>query len=135
MPYIDLNLEHHLLEIMHNFHQNMFPFYSSCDISQISCEEQKDYKELLTHFILWDKSGGSGEKIDIAMLKSFLQKNPAFYQNLWLAGGIDVDNLYEILSLQPMIIDVCSGFEIQKGEKSIEKMQRFFKIFENYYVN
>ena len=132
--YGDFNLSHCNAKEL-GFHQNMFPFYSSCDISQISCEEQKDYKELLTHFILWDKSGGSGEKIDIAMLKSFLQKNPAFYQNLWLAGGIDVDNLYEILSLQPMIIDVCSGFEIQKGEKSIEKMQRFFKIFENYYVN
>lgn len=108
-------------------------FYNLLDERILPFYPAINYKELLnvneplqTHFCLWDSSGGSGENLDIAKIQAFIANYDMLQGNLWLAGGISIDNLHTILTLKPMLLDICSGFESSRGEKSISIMREFF---------
>ncbi|MWV61544.1 bifunctional indole-3-glycerol phosphate synthase/phosphoribosylanthranilate isomerase [Helicobacter saguini] len=112
-----------------NLNSANFAFYPSLNTPFQTLKTQK----LQDRFILFDSSGGSGETLDIESIKIFLQNNEIFKKNLWLAGGISAQNLGQILSLNPMLIDICSALESSKGIKDIKKLKEFFKTFKNYY--
>ena len=67
----------------------------------------------------WNKEtyGGSGEKI-----KSIYLKNLQFTKPWWLAGGISIEWIDEILTkIKPDGLDVSSSIEISPGVKDLKK--------------
>jgi phosphoribosylanthranilate isomerase len=68
--------------------------------------------------------GGTGAKVDISFVREFLQRYPDL--KLWLAGGLNPDNVYDIVcSIKPSVLDVSSGVELEIGKKSVAKMESF----------
>ena len=68
--------------------------------------------------------GGSGCSIE----KSFVLKAQKKIK-LWLAGGINCDNIRDIIvNYRPELLDVSSGLEEYPGKKDFNKMKRFFDI-------
>jgi phosphoribosylanthranilate isomerase len=64
-------------------------------------------------------SGGSGQVFDWNQL-------PQDRRNVWLAGGLNPDNVGEaVRRVRPYAVDVSSGIESAPGIKCAEKMQRF----------
>ena len=78
-----------------------------------------------------DTYGGSGKKI-----KSIYLKNLKFSKPWWLAGGISIEWIDEILSeIKPHGLDISSSIEISPGLKDIKKTEtliRFIKKFSSY---
>jgi len=77
----------------------------------------------------WNKEtyGGSGEKI-----KSIYLKNLKFSKPWWLAGGISIEWIDEILSeIKPDGLDISSSIEICPGLKDIKKTDALIKFLKN----
>ena len=73
----------------------------------------------------WNKEtyGGSGIKI-----KSIYLKNLQFSKPWWLAGGISIEWINEVLTeIKPDGIDISSSIEISPGLKDIEKTENLIK--------
>ena len=82
-------------------------------------EEIKPYEKFVDAILLdsWNKNtyGGSGKKI-----KSSYLQNLNFSKPWWLAGGISLEWLDEILSdIRPCGLDISSSIEISPGIKNI----------------
>ena len=68
--------------------------------------------------------GGSGEKINSNYLK-----NLQFSKPWWLAGGISIEWIDEILiDIKPDGLDISSSIEISPGLKDIKKTEEVFKF-------
>jgi len=68
--------------------------------------------------------GGSGKKI-----KSTYLRNLTFGKPWWLAGGISIDWIDEILTyIKPDGLDVSSSIEISPGIKDIKKTENLMKF-------
>ena len=68
--------------------------------------------------------GGSGKKI-----KSMYLKNLKFSKPWWLAGGISIEWIDEILSdIKPNGLDISSSIEISPGLKDIKKTKALFQF-------
>jgi len=68
--------------------------------------------------------GGSGEKIN-----SIYLKNLQFSKPWWLAGGISIEWIDEILKeIKPDGLDISSSIEISPGLKDIKKTEDLFKF-------
>ena len=83
-------------------------------------EDIESYAYLLDAVLLdsWNKEtyGGSGEKI-----KSKFLKDLQFRKTGWLAGGISLDWIDEILSdIRPDGLDISSSVEVYPGIKNLE---------------
>jgi len=71
--------------------------------------------------------GGSGEKI-----KSTYLKNLKFSKPWWLAGGISIEWIDEILSeIKPDGLDISSSIEIYPGLKDLKKTGEIIKFLKN----
>lgn len=106
---------------------NILPFYPSVNYKELICTDE----ELQTHFTLWDSSAGNGFNMDIIAIQNFIAKHNVLQGNLWLAGGISSKNLQNILTLKPMLLDICSGFESCRGKKSIIALKEFFALLDS----
>ena len=68
--------------------------------------------------------GGSGKKI-----KSIYLKNLKFSKPWWLAGGISIEWIDEILEdIRPDGLDISSSIEISPGLKDIKKTKALIKF-------
>jgi len=68
--------------------------------------------------------GGTGEAFDWALLDGFEHTHP-----LILAGGLDMDNVRQALSVRQWdALDVSSGVESIPGVKDTEKLNQFMTI-------
>jgi phosphoribosylanthranilate isomerase len=67
-------------------------------------------------YLLLDSGAGSGKPFDWDLLKTFKTEKPWF-----LAGGINLDNIWQAIALNPFAIDVSSGTETD-GYKNREKI-------------
>jgi len=65
-----------------------------------------------------DGYGGTGHRIDESLLPNKLDKN------VILAGGINPDNIQEVLALSPYAVDINSGVENAPGDKNLEQVKR-----------
>ncbi|MCQ2573941.1 MAG: bifunctional indole-3-glycerol phosphate synthase/phosphoribosylanthranilate isomerase [Treponema sp.] len=66
--------------------------------------------------------GGTGIKVDQNLVDIIRKK-----QKLWLAGGINPDNVIEvIINSEPELIDLSSGLESSPGKKDCDKMNKLF---------
>ena len=71
--------------------------------------------------------GGSGKKI-----KSTYLRNLKFGKPWWLAGGISIDWIDEILTyVKPDGLDVSSSIEISPGLKDLNKTESIIKFLKN----
>ena len=81
----------------------------------------KPFEDFVDAILLdsWNKEtyGGSGKKI-----KSIYLKNLQFSKPWWLAGGISIEWLDEILTyIKPDGLDISSSIEVSPGFKDLEK--------------
>jgi phosphoribosylanthranilate isomerase len=82
-------------------------------------------------FILFDSYsegyGGSGMPFDFRVLQGCEMLNRAF-----IAGGVNIDNVQDILRLKPFGIDLVSSIETHKGKKDHQKMEQFMKTVRSF---
>ena len=71
-----------------------------------------------------DKYGGTGQKFDWEELSKVISYFP---YKVFLAGGINPDNVAQAAKIEPYAIDVCSGIESEPGKKDHRKMQILFE--------
>lgn len=64
--------------------------------------------------------GGTGHVFDWTML-------PEDVSNVFIAGGLGIDNVRRAALLRPFAIDVCSGVESAPGMKDEKKLRMFFE--------
>jgi len=77
----------------------------------------------------WNKEtyGGSGKKI-----KSIYLKNLQFTKPWWLAGGISIEWIDEILTdIKPDGLDISSSIEISPGLKDLKKTKEIINFLKN----
>ena len=89
----------------------------------------KPYEDFVDAILLdsWNNEtyGGSGKKINSIHLK-----NLQFSKPWWLAGGISVEWIDEILTdFKPDGLDISSSIETSPGLKDIKKTEALFKFF------
>ncbi len=73
----------------------------------------------------WDDrhAGGTGRR-----LNSKLARAAAAHKPLWLAGGLNPENVVSVIQdLRPELIDVSSGLELEPGKKDEKKLVSFFE--------
>ena len=88
----------------------------------------KYYQDFVDAILLdsWNEEtyGGSGEKI-----KSIYLKNLQFNKPWWLAGGISIEWVDEILTdIKPDGLDISSSIEISPGLKDIKKTKALIEF-------
>ena len=88
----------------------------------------KPFEDFVDAILLdsWNEKtyGGSGKKI-----KSSYLKNIKFSKPWWLAGGISIEWIDEILSeIKPDGLDISSSIEISPGLKDIKKTEDLFNF-------
>ena len=88
----------------------------------------KPYEDFVDAILLdsWNKEtyGGSGKKIN-----SIYLKNLKFSKPWWLAGGISIEWIDEILTdIKPYGLDISSSIEISPCLKDIKKTEDLFKF-------
>lgn len=92
----------------------------------------KPFEDIVDAILLdsWNKEtyGGSGKKIESTYLK-----NLQFSKPWWLAGGISIEWIDEILTdIKPDGLDISSSIEISPGLKDIKKTEEFFQFLKSY---
>ena len=90
------------------------------------------FEEFIDAILLdsWNEKtyGGSGKKI-----KSSYLKNLQFSKPWWLAGGISIKWLDEILSeIKPDGLDISSSIEISPGLKDLKKTKEIINFLKKY---
>ena len=70
-----------------------------------------------------EKGGGSGKSFNWGLLKSCLYRD-----RLFVAGGVDADNVVFLKSLGVFGVDLVSSIEEYPGKKSFSKMKEFMEV-------
>jgi len=70
-----------------------------------------------------EKGGGSGKSFNWGLLKSCLYRD-----RLFVAGGVDSDNVVFLKSLGVFGVDLVSSIEEYPGKKSFSKMKEFMEV-------
>lgn len=83
-------------------------------------EERLDEEGLILFDSYSEGYGGSGKPFDFRVLQGCEALQRAF-----VAGGVNVDNVEDILQLKPFGIDLVSSVETRKGKKDHQKMEEF----------
>jgi phosphoribosylanthranilate isomerase len=79
---------------------------------------------LESDYILLDSAqGGSGKSFDWGLINFKPDR-------IFLAGGININNIYEAMKLRPFCIDICSGSETD-GKKDKNKIKLLIKAVRN----
>lgn len=86
--------------------------------------EDLAYLRPKTDYVLYDgEQAGSGQVINWSLI------NPQSTMRHFLAGGLTVDNVHAaITSTHPFGVDLSSGVEITRGEKSETLINEFIKL-------
>ena len=70
--------------------------------------------------------GGTGKRLSDTLIRKVMNVKPL--RPLWLAGGVNPDNVAEIIrKYRPELIDLSSGVESEPGKKDPEKIKRLFR--------
>ncbi len=102
---------------------------------RIKTEKDLDKVQLFEDYVdailldSWNEKtyGGSGKKI-----KSTYLKNLKFRKPWWLAGGVSIKWIDEILNeIEPDGLDISSSIEISPGLKDLKKTNEIMKVLKN----
>ena len=91
------------------------------DESDIRRAEQYFTDAILLDAFRPDSYGGTGRTFDWNVIGHIGKR-------VFLAGGINPDNVADAIKLGVYGVDVCSGIEAEPGKKDHEKMRRLFEI-------
>ena len=99
--------------------------------SQTSEELQKTINQqpITLNYLLFDTDskafGGTGKTFDWEILNEMEIPIPYF-----LSGGISLENIHQLSTInhQPIALDINSKFEIEPGNKDLEKIKEFIKL-------
>lgn len=90
-------------------------------------DQMKNFENCADLFLLDGKVAGSGKKFDWKILQNFHCKKDWF-----LAGGLNADNIEEAIKITgTKLIDISSGIEKIRGQKSPELIEEFMKKVRN----
>jgi phosphoribosylanthranilate isomerase len=111
---------------------SLLPSYNVKTIKAIRVKEQRDIKraeDFFTDAILLDafnpeKYGGTGLTFDWNIIGNISKR-------IFLAGGINPDNVVRAVELGVYGLDVCSGVEERPGKKDHKKMRQLFDNIRN----
>lgn len=115
------------VEFLTNFKKNFpqikiikaFKISNKDDLNQI-----KNFEKIADLFLLDGKNAGSGESFNWKLLQDF-----RINKDWFLSGGINVKNLQEALAKTgARMIDISSGIEEVRGEKSIKLINELVAI-------
>ncbi len=70
-----------------------------------------------------DSIGGSGISFNFNLIKDF-----QFKDRLFVAGGININNVKDLVGLNIYGVDLVSGIEAYPGKKDFEKMKEFMEF-------
>ena len=95
-------------------------------------EKIKPFENCIDMILLdsWNEEtyGGSGKKI-----KSNYLNNLSFSRPYWLAGGVSIEWIDEILNdIKPYGLDISSSVEISPGIKNLEATKKLINKIKNY---
>ena len=100
-----------------------FRISKASDLNQI-----KNFMDVADFFLFDGKSAGSGMKFDWTILQNFSCEKEWF-----LSGGLNIGNVEEAVKLTgAKMIDVSSGIEKIRGQKSQELISEFMNKIKNY---
>lgn len=111
-----------------------FPYWKAFRIKEEADLEKLDqYKAKYFLLDAWSKDayGGTGKRIRNDLIEKALQK----YKNIIIAGGLNPQNLAEVLSLNPAGVDINSGVEDAPAEKNHQKIKQIGRIVKEYKKN
>ena len=99
--------------------------------NQTSEELQKTINQqpITLNYLLFDTDskafGGTGKTFDWNILNEIKIPIPYF-----LSGGISLENVHQLSTInhQPIALDINSKFEIEAGNKDLEKIKEFIKL-------
>lgn len=118
IPYIDIIQ-------LHGYNQediDILKKYNKPIIKAIAVNSINDIKEYDVDYMLYDSSNpGSGKTFDWNLLKN---------KNCFLAGGININNINDVIKLNPYCIDISSGIE-EFGVKSFKLMKQIIEKVRN----
>ena len=91
------------------------------------------FNSLVDYFLFDTDSkafGGTGKTFDWQILNEIEIPIPYF-----LSGGISLENIHQLSTInhQPLAIDINSKFEIEPGNKNLEKIKKFTQIVNKIY--
>ncbi|RBW70398.1 phosphoribosylanthranilate isomerase [Bacillus taeanensis] len=90
-------------------------------------EQMEEYAGLVDAFLIDKRTktarGGTGETFDWTFVPKYLEKARSLEIPCFIAGGVNPDNVSELLTYQPDGIDLASGIEID-GQKHTKKIQQ-----------
>ncbi len=109
---------------------------SGLNVRTIKAIRVKDYNDIkaaekyFTDAVLLDafdpnKYGGTGLKFDWNIIGHIDKR-------IFLAGGINPENVVEAVKLGVYGIDICSGIESAPGKKDLKKMKQLFENIRHY---
>ncbi|MEN8126690.1 MAG: phosphoribosylanthranilate isomerase, partial [Planctomycetota bacterium] len=95
-----------------------------------SLDDIKRSQDFQTFSVLFDAFdpdlyGGTGKTFDWSLTEEYPQR-------VFLAGGINPDNIVKALEVGVYGIDVCSGIESEPGKKDHKKMKLLFDTLYNF---
>jgi phosphoribosylanthranilate isomerase len=117
-------------EIKKNFSLPIIKAFKIKD--NIDLDEVKNFEDIVDYFLFDSKStqeiGGSGKKFDWNILKNLKTRKDWF-----LSGGININNIDSAIKQSgAKMIDLSSGIEEVKGQKSKKLISNLLTKFKNY---
>ncbi len=98
--------------------------------NQISVEEIKHWLDVVDKVVLDCKSdglyGGSGKSFNWQLLDELFKQ--VEQERIVIAGGISESNIGQLKRYTQCVVDLSSGVEETKGEKSSEKIRQLFNV-------
>lgn len=116
--------------------ENLNPEIGIIKVIRIGNQTSDELQKTISHqpstinFLLFDTDsnafGGTGKTFDWTLLNEIEIPKPYF-----LSGGISLENIHQLSTInhQPFALDINSKFEIEPGNKDVEKIKRFKNTF------
>ncbi|WMS87401.1 bifunctional indole-3-glycerol-phosphate synthase TrpC/phosphoribosylanthranilate isomerase TrpF [Pleionea litopenaei] len=101
------------------------PLTSSDDVSVI-VDWLETVDKVVVDYQTKDQQGGSGKRFDWRWLTKLFEVCDS--KNIVIAGGINIDNVTDLLIYPEATIDLSSGVENQPGKKDPAKIQAFMNV-------
>ncbi len=102
-----------------------WPYYKVARLKQLSDIDALDtWRSPRILVDAWDQHvyGGSGKRLSHELVTGLASKH-----SLWLAGGLNADNVRQVIEdYHPELLDLASGIEAKPGVKDHQQMRRFF---------
>lgn len=87
-------------------------------------------KSKADYVLLDSEKAGSGRQFDYELLNNALKNG--FKREYFMAGGININNIHEVLKYKPYCIDISSGIE-KDGVKNYYLMEEIIKRIKGVY--